>query len=383
MTTLTGCWDMTELNTIGIVYAVGFEKDNHSNNIKCTVQVLRPGTFKKDSASKEAPIEIATSKGKTVAEAVENMSNEFDRKIIFSQNKVIIIDSKLARKGILPILDYFKRDYAIRNRQWIVIAKKGRIQDLLSTKHGISNVQGASLEDIITMGKFSSSATSINLVDFYKTVSEDGINPVASVARTVKQPSLPFGETTKYQSKGIQISGTAVFKSDKLVGYLDDNETRGFNWITGEFAGGIVTIPAVNDNKKHISIRITYIKSTVVPKIVKGNPLFNIKILEKGYIQQIEDDSDTSTDDTIKKLQNEEKKIINKEIKVALDKIQHDLKSDIVGFGRSLSKKYPNEWDKIKKDWDKKFPQAKYTVTAGVIIKGQGLMFKPIKKVSK
>lgn len=374
---------MTELNTVGIVYVVGVEKDKHSKDIVCTVQVLRPGTFKKDSASKEPPIEIASSKGKTLADAVDNMSNQFDRKIIFSQNKALIIDEKLARKGILPILDYFKRDYAVRNLQWVIIAKNSNVKELIGIKHGLSNIQGAYLENIVNEGQFNSISIATNLLNFYKEISSEGICPVTGVIQTIKQPIMPKGETTTKSTKGILLSGIAAFRGDKLIGYLDNYEAKGFNWITGDFSSGIINIPGINNPKKLISIRISNVKSSIEPKIVKNKVIFDIKISSMGNICQIEDGSDTSTDEAIKRLQNETKKVIKKEVKTGLGKMQKGLKCDIVGFGSALSKKYPDQWEKVKKDWAKKFPKAKYYITANVAIKGQGAMFKPIKVQSK
>lgn len=42
----------------------------------------------------------------------------------------------------------------------------------------------------------------------------------------------------------LRAGGTAVFKKDKLVGWLDNAETRGLLWVLGKVQSGILVVPA-------------------------------------------------------------------------------------------------------------------------------------------
>jgi spore germination protein KC len=375
---LTGCWDKRELNTVGIVYAVGLEKDRISGKILCTTQVIRAAALKKESGSKQSSVEIVTGTGDTVFEAIRNILMKFDRKLIFSHNKVIVIDEDLAKEGVFPILDFFARYYEIRHVDSIVIAKPKKVREILGVEDGIANIQGVYLEDIIDNGRFNSKVARSNLAEFLKRSLSNGINPVSGVMETIEQPNLPIEKKEGKSTTGVKLLGTAVFKLDKLIGYLNPDETRGFNWIIGDVKGGVINIHSLKDPNKLVSINIKKSKSSIKPEIIDGKISFNIEIKEAGDIAEVEDSTDISDLKVMEELQNQQKKIIEDEIKIALDKIQKILPSDILGFGRAFSKKYPKVWKDIKKDWDIIFPTVQYTVNVDVKLVRPGLMFKSI-----
>ena len=52
--------------------------------------------------------------------------------------------------------------------------------------------------------------------------------------------------------------------------------------------------------------------------------------------------------------------------------IVRDLNSDIYGIGMSVYRKYPREWRKMKKQWDKIFPETELDVKVRVRIPSTG-----------
>jgi hypothetical protein len=141
------------LNTIGVIYAIGLEQDENKKQIICTVQIAIPSALKQDASRNESAVEILEVRGATISDAIRNLTEKIDRFPDFSQNKVIVIDETLARKGIIPILDFFKRSYQVHNTQWIAIAKPGKVKEVLGEQHGIGNIQGSYLNDIINIAK--------------------------------------------------------------------------------------------------------------------------------------------------------------------------------------------------------------------------------------
>ena len=55
---------------------------------------------------------------------------------------------------------------------------------------------------------------------------------------------------------------------------------------------------------------------------------------------------------------------MNRLVDHSLKKIQKEYEVDVAGFGNRLRIKYPKEWEKVKKDWDKVFSKTpiKYNV---------------------
>jgi len=377
---LTGCWDRREINDIGIVVAVGLDKDDVTGKILMTSQVVRPGSLKKEGGGQSSsPVEIITTQGNTIAEAVKNISQQFDRIAFFAHVKVLVISEQLAKEGLLPLIDFFMRNSNTRNLAWLIIAKDGKAKDILITNYGIENVQATYLDNMITNKGENSEVSTPDVLTYLKAIASEN-NPIGGVMEIVEQPTMPTKEKKPSTTQGVQLSGTAVFKKDKLVGYLDKMETRGLNWVTGKVENTIINIPSPNKNDKLIAIAITKASRNITPKMINGEISFTIEVKVDGNIAELQDTAHYFKDpDSFATLEKKQNEMIEREIKTTLDKVQMELGSDILGFGSAYSKKYPQEWKSIKDDWDTIFPSVSYEVKVDAKLRRLGLILKPIK----
>lgn len=377
---LTGCWDRREINDIGIVVALGLDKDDKTGNIIVTCQVVRPGALKKDGGGEpSSPVEIITTKGTTVAEAIKNISEQFDRIAFFAHVKVLVISEQLAKEGLLPILDFFMRNSNTRNLAWLIVAKDAKARDILITNYGIGDVQATYLDDLIKNKGENSEVSTPDVLTYFKAIAS-GSNPIGGVMEIVEQSTMPTKQKKASTTQGVQLSGTAVFKKDKLVGYLSNMETRGLNWVAGKIKRAIITIPSPNEKGKLIAIEITKASSSIKPEMINGKIIFIIEVKVDGDIVEQQDTANYFKDPesfvTLEKIQSD---MIEREIKTTLDKVQTIFRTDILGFDSAYSKKYPQEWKSIKDDWDNIFPTVSYEVKVDANLKRLGLLLKPIK----
>ena len=375
---LTGCFDRKELNKIGIVLAVALDKDIVTNEIIISCEVVKPYQLGKDggggsgSGSSSSPIEIVTAKGRTAFDAVRNVSKKLDRKVYFAHNKVIIISEKLAEEGVTPVLDVFIRDPEIRPLVWVLIAKNTEASAILSINHGLDQIQAFYLNEMIKTKWATSEMQIFNILDFYKKLLKSGSNPTTGAVGIVKENNSPE----------IILLGTAVFSQDKLIGYLNYKESRGLNWITNEVKGSIINVPGITKKDNFIAIEIIRTKSKIIPKVEDGKISFIIEVNELANIGEVQDLTDISDLKIISKLENEEKKVIEEEINKVINKAKYEFKTDIFGFGYSLSRYYPKEWDKVEKSWNKLFIGIQYEVNINLKLRRSGQIQKPFKPQS-
>ena len=370
---LTGCWDRRELNELGIVLATGLDKGS-AGELVLTSQVVRPAAIRKQGGGggQESPIEIITARGSTVFEAIKNISKEFDKNVTFSHNKVLLIDEQLARDGLLPILDFLARSYEIRGTCWMIIAKDSMASKILGEKHGMNNTQAIYMNDIIVNKKQNSEVSAINILDMLKAVGGNEINPICGVMEIIQE------KTKEVTHKGVKLTGTAVFKKDKLVGFLSDIETRGLNWVTGEVKGGVINVPSPTIKNKLIAIEIKRSSVSVKPKIEDETISFVIEVKEEGAIVEEQTLTDVSKLPVLEEIENSQKMVIEKEIKRTVDKVQKEYGSDNFGFGKALNDKYPDKWKEVKDRWEDMFPEVKYTVEVDAKIRNTGLLQKSV-----
>lgn len=291
---------------------------------------------------------------------------------------MLVVSEEIARQGLQPILDYQIRNNNTRNLVWLIVAKDSPAKEFVRTDYGIGSVQATYLEDIIKNKGENSEVSTVDLLTYLKAMSS-GADPVSSVMEIVKQSTIPTKEKAEGFTKGIKLTGTAVFKKDKLVGFLDHTETRGLNFVRGKIKKTIINVPSLKEENGLVSIAITKIKSHVIPAISEGKPSFVIDVHVDGDIAEQQDSADYFGDlKTFAELELELQSAIENEINTTVNKAQKTFGSDILGFGTALAKTYPNEWEKEKDKWGDHFSTVNYQVKVDVKLRNLGLILKPI-----
>lgn len=374
---LTGCKGQPELSHIGIVVAVAIDKDPETGGIILTSQVIRPASLDKKSPGKDAPVELVSTKGKTIFEAIRDTTQGFDRINFYAHTKVIVIGEELAKEDITPILDFFVRGRQLRGYTWLCIAKNAPAREIIGVKDGIDRIQAYYLKDIIENKRYQYKVTASSVIDYYRKVLQEGNNPVTGVLEIAEVPNQPVEKKEGKTTKEIRFSGTAVFKKDALVGYFSEKETQGLNWIIGKVQSGVITLPSLLDQERLISLEIKNSKAKITPEIKDGKISFAIKVNVEVVL--VEEQAKVKITypkvmlDYLEEVRKEAEKEIEGEIRLAVNKAQKELHSDVFGFGNTFNREYPEQWHEIKDEWSGIFPDVDYTIEVGVKVIGTDL----------
>ena len=169
-------------------------------------------------------------------------------------------------------------------------------------------------------------------------------------------------------------NGTAVFKNDKLAGFIDTNSTRGALIINNRLNGGTEVIDVESVGK--VSYSLEKSKSKVKFKLENGKPIYNIIIKINTNIYEIERDIKTQLPDNAFNLM--EEALISR-IKTitsqAIYKSIFEYNSDIFGFGQIALKSDKEYFRTFENNWDQAMKEAKYNIDVSVKIDdtGQGV----------
>lgn len=383
---ITGCWNRRELNELGIVLAVALDKDVNSGEIILTAQVVRPETQKPDGGgSKSEPVEMVTVRGITVFDAIRRSAKEFDRRLFFAHNRILVIDEQLARDGLLPILDFWRRSTETRPDIWLFLAKGATAREMIGQIHGIEGIPANYLDAIIKRRNLHSEATAVSLLDFVKALASDTGHPVMGTLELFDTDKVSTVEKKSASAKAINLTGTAVFNKDKLVGFLSAEETRGLNWITNEFKSGLVHVRAPDDEQHWIVIEVKKTATKIVPQIKNGHFLFRIEVTESGDILEQQSLSPIYKLPVLDEINQRQQDAIAADVHRTLDKVQNEFGLDILGFGRALQAKYPSEWENARDHWDGLFATADYELAITTRVRKTGALQRPLidKKAAK
>jgi spore germination protein KC len=366
MILLTGCWNRVEINDIAIVTAIGLDLVE-DDKLRLTLQVAVPSklvTGGTGGSSGKSTIVISET-GATVSEAYRNIQGKLSRRIFFSQSRVLLIGEDLAKKGVFHIVDFHTR-YAEPRINSFIMFTKGKASKIINSMPKFESVSAEEMRELAKMG------LKVYVRDFLNMLLTEGIEPFASQF-TLK----PLEVSTKNKSGETQaVSGIAVFKGDKLVGWMDEVETRGLLWIRNEIKTGVITIKIPEEKGGgNISMEIVRGETNIVPILKQGELKLDVDVVTE--LSVIENDSKVNLHETkvIEEIQTNAEEEISKRIEMIIEKAKKEYKSDIFGFGQSVYKKYPKEWNThYKKNWENEFAQTKVTIHSKALVRRIGLI---------
>lgn len=357
----TGCWNRRELNELAIALALGLDSTKDGQFL-LTAQVVNPGelgTGKSGGSSGISPTVIYQAKGKTVFEAFRKMTKESPRKIYPSHLRILVIGESLAKKGIGKPLDLLTRDWELRSDFYIVVAKGMRAEEILKVPTSLEKIPANQIFDALDVSATAWSATSfVELDDLVADIVSDGKQPVL----TGIQADIKGDKKTSLSKQNIEMidpparlhfQKLAVFKYDKLVGWLNEMQSKTYNVITNKEKSTVVNLPCPKGGKAVYEVKRS--NTEMKGKIKNGKPEIDLNIHVEGNLGEVECHIDLTKPETIEKLEEIYEKGAEEAFKKSIIEVQKNEKVDIFGFGEAIHRADPKAWKKLKKDWDKNF----------------------------
>lgn len=168
----------------------------------------------------------------------------------------------------------------------------------------------------------------------------------------------------------IKYDNLAIFKEDRLMGWLTEQDSRGYSGITNSVKSTVTSISCPNEGKS--TIEVTNFHSKIEGNIVHGKPEVNIHTKAEGKVGEVRCKIDLKNPEAIQELEKiyekEATRIINETIHV----LQQEYQSDIFGFGEAIHRSNPQEWDQIKENWDEEFSDLTVNVKVDMKIRLTG-----------
>jgi spore germination protein KC len=365
MSLSTGCWDYREIDQLAIVSGIAVDKSTNGKDYLVSFEVMKISSGGIDS---KTTTELIKCEGKTIFEAARNAIVVAGKKLYFSHAKALIISSEVAKEGTTKVIDFFNRHVETRRDIGVYVSKEKKAYDILEQKNPLSDILSLSLDEMQTSGIALAKSPTVVLWNYISDLSSEGISAVLPTISINAQSDKPAP----------QINGTAIFKKDKLVGFLDGDETNTLLYIQKKAPDGIIVIIKNAENLK-VSMEIMNNNIEIKPKVTNGKVLMNISI--KMEVAIGENGSSVVFEEENNRIMLEQNVAdqLRSNIVNLVKKVQNDYDSDIFGFGKTIKKELPNEWRKMSKDWDNLFKQVDVEVEAEVKIKNTGLNSRPIK----
>lgn len=372
-----GCYNYKELNDLAITSAIGIDKSD--NGYKVTAQVVNTQKEGTDNNSSSDPkIIIYEHTSKTVQEAVRYMVLESPKRLYPNHMQVIIISEDVAKDGILESLDLFFRDSELQKNFYVLISKDVSANQILKTLTPADSIVSSNIKKSL---ESDSSYLGITELVTYDELINTYLNPN-------KEISLP-SVTLKGKKKGsdkidnieqsdsstkVVLSQMAIFKDDKMIGYLDDKQSIALSFIKGKINNTIIKYKC---NGGYVVVETTNSKSSINVDN-KGN--FRIKISGDAAINEVSCDINLENDNSISKINKQVNKEIKKNVNNTIKYVKNNYNSDIFNFLDILYKNKYSLYKKISNDWYKdKFKDSKIDIDVDIKVVEKGNTLRVIK----
>ncbi|MFD0677287.1 MULTISPECIES: Ger(x)C family spore germination protein [unclassified Paenibacillus] len=381
--TLTGCWNRREMNELAIASAIGL--DRKDNKYVITVQIINSGAETRKGGwggggSGAPPFTTYQATGDTVFETLRKLTSQTPRKIYLSHIRIVVLSEALAKHGVTESLDLMARDHEFRSDFYLMIAKENKVEDVLNVISDIENIPAIKMFSALRASeKVWGSTKTVTINDFLSGI-ESSTKGNVMVGVVMKNHKSVGRSSATTPSEQLQYDGLAVFKKDKLVGWMNEEESIGYNFTQGDIKSTIINVPC-KQNK--LAIEVSRTQTQMKVKVKKGKPQAQIHLFIEGNIGEVNCSIDISKNEAINKLQMEVEKKVKQMIERSLKKSQHKLHSDIFGIGRALYRSAPKEWEQLKATWDDDFPNVPVEITVDARLRAAGALSKSFMQSSK
>lgn len=368
---LTGCYNYRELNELAIATAV--EVDKIDDEFHLLVQVANPKNQNDASSANQPQFVTYESKGKTIQEAFRNIVNESSRKIYGMHIQLLLITENIAKEDIKSMLDFFFRNTEIRKEFYVLVDSSKNNNNLLKVLTPVTNLSSQNILNALeTNNKFlgtSNLVTFNDLMDIYLDDNKELILPSISIEGNYKKGSTEENLKTTDADANIVIGNMAIFKDEKLLGYLTKEQSIAVNILKNEITDTLITHECAEN--KYTTEEITLDKTNI--KIDLKKLKVTIDITGSGYIAEYGCEEDLRKEEIIKKINNDLNTYIEKRMKEEISTINKTYNSDIYNLKDIIYKQDTKYYNKIKNDYyEKVFNKLTYEIKSNIELQGKG-----------
>ncbi len=356
LTLLTGCWNYRGLDQMSIVAGLAIDKDDDTGYSISFEIVDMTGNVKQEGIKAM----VLESKGDTLFDAVREAKRRIVNKIYFGHMETIIISQEIARTVDLgDLIDFFMRDAEVRETLSLVVSQEPCACDLIKIE-GIGHpLVSFEIEKIIMAdNKVTSSIPYSQLYKIHEILHSDGLEVVLPAFHNVNND----GELAT------EANGTAVFKGERLVGFLTSRQSRFFLFIMNQVKGGVLAFSSTGQGKADTTLEISKNTTKRSFEYKDGRLTMVLKVETDVYLNEADAPLDPLDDARMGELEKLASESLMRGMADTIKEVQIQYNSDIFGFGDEVHKKNPNLWHKLRDQWDTLFPQLEVKIQCKVNI---------------
>ena len=367
---LSGCYNYRELNELGITTAVSI--DYKDNNFYVIAEVINPIKQQDASSSNNSPFVNYNSSSSSLQDAFRKVVLESPRQLYAAQLEIIVLSEEVVNNHLEEVLEYFARDPESRTEIKIIVAKTEdstkaiTLQTLLTSLSSSNIIKSLDLQSKVLGMAYP--VTLNELLNMYIDPYLEVVLPSMTLYGNYEIGDEKENITTSSPKAIVKIDGSTITKDNKILGYLDLEESKILNLINGKLKE---TIIKMNYYDGYIIFEPNRIK--VSRELDIKNNIIKINISGYSKTKEIQSNINAKDPKEIEKLNKALNMELEKKITDTFNSIREKYSTDVFGFQELY---YRTDYKYFKENctnwYEDIYPKIKLEVKANVRLYEKG-----------
>lgn len=326
---LSGCYNYRELNELGITTAVSI--DYKDNNFYVIAEVINPIKQQDASSSNNSPFVNYNSSSSSLQDAFRKVVLESPRQLYAAQLEIIVLSEEVVNNHLEEVLEYFARDPEARTEIKIIVAKTEdstkaiTLQTLLTSLSSSNIIKSLDLQSKVLGMDYP--VTLNELLNMYIDPYLEVVLPSMTLYGNYEIGDEKENITTSSPKAIVKIDGSTITKDNKILGYLDLEESKILNLINGKLKE---TIIKMNYYDGYIIFEPNRIK--VSRELDIKNNIIKINISGYSKTKEIQSNINLKDPKEVEKLNKALNMELEKKITDTFNSIREKYDTDVFGF---------------------------------------------------
>ena len=326
---LSGCYNYRELNELGITTAVSI--DYKDNNFYVIAEVINPIKQQDASSSNNSPFVNYNSSSSSLQDAFRKTVLESPRQLYAAQLEIIVLSEEVVNNHLEEVLEYFARNPEARTEIKMIVAKTEdstkaiTLQTLLTSLSSSNIINSLDLQSKVLGMAYP--VTLNELLNMYIDPYLEVVLPSMTLYGNYEIGDEKENITTSSPKAIVKIDGSTITKDNKILGYLDLEESKILNLINGKLKE---TIIKMNYYDGYIIFEPNRIK--VSRELDIKNNIIKINISGYSKTKEIQSNINLKDPKEVEKLNKALNMELEKKITDTFNSIREKYGTDVFGF---------------------------------------------------
>ncbi len=397
-----GCWDRREINQLAFVASIA--ADLKGTERLLTGEIVHPIAGGSGSGatsggeSQDFPIRhalIISGYGETLLSAARSWAMKLPRRAYVAHTNTVLVGEEMARSGLREILSHIDRNPEFR-RTALVLLTRDLAQGLLIKAQGsMESTLGKEVQGLKRWGELSGYGFIPDVNQVYQDLSSAAITTVLPLLDLIHEslpPKIGAGEANGENQpptegapplpveepkiiRNLVLNGAGFFQQDRLAGWFDAEQYRGWAWVNNKVTRAILELPGRGNNNK-ISVEI-FSSEARIDIETQGDQLgATIKLNVDGNLLEQQCSTDFTNQEGYEYIEAQMAARIAAEINNALQ-VAQPLGVDVFNIATAIHHQHPRLWHRLEERWPREFMQLPINIEIQTTLDHTGLTGHP------